>query len=294
MTLKSALSGGLAGKLTSFLRGPFNNRNFGTGFVMFAILVVIPLLGGILSSPNLLRVGNASPALAPSLDHLLGTDVLGRDILAQLFVGTLNSLEIGLIAATIGTAAGAVIGFVSGYYGGIIDDTLRVLTDVFLSIPSLMFLVLISALVRAVTVEQMALIIAIFAWAWPARQIRAQALSLKENEFVYMARLSGMGSFELIVRELMPHMLQWMIANFVNAFLSAILTETGLSILGLGPQTERTLGMMLWWALNSAAMYRGLWWWWAPPVFVLVFSFFSLYLMHAGLDEVINPKLRGR
>jgi len=292
--LKSAFPGRLAVKLTSFLKGPFSNRNFSAGFAMFVILVATPLLGVFLSSPDLLRVGHALPALPPSLDHILGTDVLGRDILVQLFGAALNSLKIGLIAGTIGTAAGALIGFVSAYYGGITDDILRILTDVFLSIPSLMFLILISALVRAVTVEDMALIIAAFAWAWPARQIRAQVLSLREREFVYMAKLSGMGSFELIVRELMPHMLQWMIANFVNSYLSAILTESGLSILGLGPQTDMTLGMMLWWALNSAAMYRGLWWWWGAPVFVLIFSFFSLYLMHAGLDEVINPKLRGR
>lgn len=292
--MKSAFPGRLAGNLTSFLKGPFSNRNFSVGFAMFVILVATPLLGVFLSSPDLLLVGHALPALPPSLDHVLGTEVLGRDILVQLFGATINSLKIGLIAATIGTAAGALIGFVSAYYGGITDDILRILTDVFLSIPSLMFLILISALVRAVTVETMALIIAAFAWAWPARQIRAQALSLKEREFVYMAKLSGMGSFELIVRELMPHMLQWMIANFVNSYLSAILTESGLSILGLGPQTDMTLGMMLWWALNSAAMYRGLWWWWGAPVFVLIFSFFSLYLMHAGLDEVINPKLRGK
>ncbi len=292
--MKTTFSGRLAASLASILKAPFGNRNFTVGFAMFVILIAIPLLGGLLSSPELIRVGHSSPALPPTLDHLLGTDVLGRDILVQLFRATLNSLKIGLIAATIGTAVGAVIGFVSGYYGGITDDMLRILTDVFLSIPSLMFLVLISALVRVVTVETMAMIIAIFAWAWPARQVRAQALSLKEREFVYMAKLSGMGSFELIVRELMPHMLQWMIANFVNAFLSAILTESGLSILGLGPQIDMTLGMMLWWALNSAAMYRGLWWWWGAPVFVLIFSFFSLYLMHAGLDEVINPKLRGK
>jgi peptide/nickel transport system permease protein len=292
--LKSTFLGRLASSLTNFLKGPFSNRNFSVGFAMYAILVVIPLLGMLLSSPELIRVGHALPALPPSLDHILGTDVLGKDILVQLFGAALNSLKIGLIAASIGTAAGALIGFVSAYYGGITDDVLRILTDVFLSIPSLMFLILISALVRAVNVETMALVIAAFAWAWPARQIRAQVLSLREREFVYMAKLSGMGSFELIVRELMPHMLQWMIANFVNAYLSAILTESALSILGLGPQIDMTLGMMLWWALNSAAMYRGLWWWWGAPVFVLVFSFFSLYLMHAGLDEVINPKLRGK
>jgi peptide/nickel transport system permease protein len=292
--LEGAIHHKFMSKIWGPLKIPFGNRSFSVGFAMFLVMLVVASSGRLLSSPDLLRVGHSAPSLPPSLDHLLGTDVLGRDISVQLYGAILNSLKIGLIAATVGTAVGALIGFVAGYYGGITDSVLRVLTDVFLSVPSLMFLVLISALVRVVSIEAMAMIIALFAWAWPARQIRAQALSLKEREFVYMAKLSGMGNLELVIRELMPHMLQWMIANFVNAYLSAILTESGLSILGLGPQVDMTLGMMLWWALNSAAMYRGIWWWWGAPVFVLIYSFFSLYLMHAGLDELINPRLRGR
>ncbi|HIC90397.1 MAG TPA: ABC transporter permease [Anaerolineae bacterium] len=205
-----------------------------------------------------------------------------------------NSLQIGLIAASLGTFLGALIGFASGYFGRAVDALLRVLIDVFLSVPSLLFLILIGSLVRGVGVHTMALIIGFFAWAWPARQVRAQVLSLKERAFVQIARLSGMSGLEIIFRELMPHMLQWLGANFVNAFIAAILAEAGLSIIGLGPQKEMTLGMMIYWALSYGAILQNLWWWWLTPVLTLICLFLSLYLIHLGFDEVSNPRLRSQ
>jgi peptide/nickel transport system permease protein len=269
-----------------------NNKFFSMGFSLYIGLQLACIIGLMITPPSLRLLGAAEPLLPPNSEHPLGTDVLGRDVLALLFEATINSCKIGLIAATIGTLLGSLIGFISGYYGGTPDYILRMLTDVFLSVPSLLFLVLISALIRVVTIEMMALLIAAFSWSWPARQVRAQVLSLKEREFVYLSRLSGEGKLEIVIKELMPHMVPWMAANFVNAFISAILTEAGLSILGLGPQTDMTLGILLWWALNHAAIFRGLWWWWAPPVLVLIYSFFTLYLAQLGLTEVINPRAK--
>lgn len=268
----------------------FSNSLFTQGFVLYMVLIFACMIAYFIIPRSLVMVGAAPPLEPPQAKHPLGTDVLGRDILALLVEATLNSSKIGLIAATIGTMVGALIGFISGYYGGVIDGALRLITDVFLSVPSLLFLILISALVRVVTVEMMALLIAAFSWPWPARQVRAQALSLKEREFVYLAWLSGEGKFEIIIKELMPHMVPWMAANFVNAYLVAILTEAGLALLGLGPQTDITLGILLWWALSHAAIFRGLWWWWLPPVILLVYSFFTLYLMQVGISEVVNPR----
>jgi len=268
------------------------NRKFIVGFIIFIVI----LMGGIILHQTIpfrySRTGAFPPGLPPGTKNILGTDSLGRGIDVQLAEAVVNSIQIGLIAALIGTLVGAVIGFTSGYYGGIMDAVLRVLMDVFLSIPSLLFLILIASLMRGVTVQGMALIIALFAWPSPARQIRAQVLSLKERGFIDMAMLSGMSKMEIITRELVPHMFQWMSANFVNATLAAILAESGLSILGLGPQNEMTLGMMIYWALSYAAVFRGMWWWWGSTVFTLTSIFISLYLMHLGFDEVINPRMR--
>ena len=284
----------LAMTTRSFLGGLFSNRKFALGITMLMVSILASVMGGRLLPHEFLRAGYFPPGKPPSLERLLGTDSLGRDMLTQLFIAIPSSLLIGLIAATAGTILGTAVGFIGGYYGGVIDDTLRVPIDVFLSIPSLIFLVLIASLVKAVNVWAMAMLISIFSWAWPARQTRAQMLSLKERDFVYTARLSGMGSIGIIVGELMPHMFQWMGANFTNAVLSAILTESGLSIIGCGPQGEITLGMMLYWALSYAALFRGLWWWWMTPTFTLIFLFASLCLIHLGLDEIFNPRLRGR
>src|SRR5690606_37796897 len=125
---------------------------------------------------------------------------LGQSVAIQLTEAVPNSILVGLIAATIGTVLGALIGLASGYFGGRVDAALRVLIDVFLSVPSLLSLILIASLLRGVSVTSMALIIGVFAWAWPARAIRSQTLSLKERPFVKVARLNGMSNTEIVVR----------------------------------------------------------------------------------------------
>jgi peptide/nickel transport system permease protein len=270
------------------------NKKFLFGIIVILVLVVIAIISNVLTDPTLRRTGSFLPKQPPATGAPLGTDGLGRSIAIQMSEAILKSLLVGLIAASLGTFLGALIGFASGYFGGIVDTLLRVLVDVFLSVPSLLFLILIASLVKGVRVQTMALIIGAFAWSWPARQVRAQVLSLKERAFVQVARLSGMSGLEIIFRELMPNMLQWLGANFVNAFLAAVLAEAGLSLLGLGPQREMTLGMMVYWALSYGAILQNLWWWWLSPVLALMFLFLSLYMVHLGFDEVSNPRLRSQ
>lgn len=270
------------------------NRKFVAGAVVFLTLLFLALAGSRTVEPNERRTGAFPARQAPSATAILGTTSLGQSVAIQLTEAIPNSMQVGLIAATIGTVFGALIGLASGYFGGRIDAALRVLIDVFLSIPSLLFLILIASLLKGVSVPAMALIIGVFAWSWPARAVRAQALSLKERPFVRIARLSGMSGIEIVVRELLPHMLTWLGANFLNAFIAAILAESGLSILGLGPQRDMTLGMMIYWSLSYGAILQNLWWWWLTPVITLMILFLSLYMVHIGLDEVGNPRLRSR
>jgi peptide/nickel transport system permease protein len=277
-----------------FIRQLLENEKFVIGLVIFLTISLLPFVIRLFMDPAMRATGSFPARLPPSSEVLLGTDSLGRSILFQMAEAVPNSLLVGLIAATLGTLLGAFIGFISGYFGGIIDAVLRVMIDVFLALPTLLFLILIASLVRGVGVTAMALIIGLFAWSWPSRQVRAQVLSLKEREFVEVARLSGMSGMEIVVRELMPHMIPWLGANFVNAFIAAVLAESGLSILGLGPQREMTLGMMIYWSLNFGAILQNLWWWWMTPVITLITLFLSLYLVHLGFDEVANPRARTR
>lgn len=269
------------------------NLKFWAGTIMFLGTCIISIAYLSFVPPDrIIRPGLAPPSRPPSSSHLLGTDSLGRDVLAQLPLSALNSLQVGLIVALIGTVIGAIIGFSAGYYGGIVDLVLRGATDTFITIPMLPILITIASFMRVVHIWMTALILAIPSWAWPARQIRAQVLSLKEREFIYMSRLSGMSSTEIIFKDLMPHMLQYMGANFVFAIIWAILAEAGISMLGLGPQHTMTIGMMIYWANSYVALVRGLWWWIFSPILLLIWIITSLYLTHTGLDEIINPRLR--
>src|SRR5215472_11585713 len=162
-----------------------HNRNFLIGAGVFVALVAIALISSQLFGPGPLRSGAFRPKLAPgAAGALLGTTTLGQSVLAQLMVAIPRSCLVGLLAASVGTSVGALIGLSGGYFGGGVDAVLRVLVDVFLSVPSLLFLILIASLLRGVGVPLLALIIGLFAWAWPARGVRSQVLTLKKRPFV--------------------------------------------------------------------------------------------------------------
>lgn len=229
----------------------------------------------------------------PSWDHPLGTESNGRDMLAVLIVGAPRSLRVGLIAAGLGMLAGVLLGFTAGFLGGWVDNVIRTLADAAITIPSLAVLIVISAYVRTVSVENMALLLALFAWPGPTRLIRSQVLTLRERGYVQMARLSGASTFDIMFKEMMPNLLPYLAASFTGNVSGAILAATGLEALGLGPTRIPTLGMTIFYAIRAAAILRGMWWWWGLPIALLVLIFVGLFLMTVGLDEIANPRLRG-
>ncbi len=265
-------------------------KTFLTGFILILSLVILSAVGFFIIDYKYTYAGAFEPEKPPNGTNILGTDVLGRDIFAQIIYAIPSSLAVGMIAGAIGTIIGSLVGFIAGYYRGNLDNILRLLIDVFLSLPSLLVLVLIASYYRGTDYITMALIISMFNWAWPARQVRAQVLSLRERDFVMLAKLSNMSNYEIIARELMPHMMPWMFANFINATISAILTESSLSIIGLGPQRSITLGMVLYWSLSYASIYRGIWWWWVPPVILLGIIFLSLYMIYMGITKYFSER----
>ena len=189
---------------------------------------------------------------------------------------------------------GSTLGFVQGYYRGPIGTSVRGVTDITLTIPALLILITVASQVRQVTVESMAIIIALLAWPGTTRAIGSQVLSMRERAFVPIARFNGMSGPEIIFKELMPNMLPYLGASFVAAVSTAILFAIGLEVLGLGPQTTNTLGMTIYWSQLHSAVIRGLWWWWLSPMVVIVLLFIGLFLISHGLDELANPRLRRR
>ena len=258
-------------------------------FVLFAFVVV----GSFVVDPLRARPISVRPLQPPSAQLFFGSDRQGRDLFAVMVVGTPLTLRIGLIAGLMGVGIGAVLAFLSAYYGGVLDALTRIVVDVGLTVPGLMVLIVIAmALREGLTVDQMALIIASLAWLNPTRIIRSQVLTLKERGYVQVARLSGMSGPRIIFFELLPNLLPYLVASLVGAVSGAILASVGLEVLGLGPFDSPTLGMTLYWVNYNAALINGWWWWWLPPIVVIAVLFLGLYLISFGLDEFANPRLR--
>ncbi|NJN83757.1 MAG: ABC transporter permease, partial [Caldilineaceae bacterium] len=188
---------------------------------------------------------------------------------------------------------GALIGLLAGYYKGPLDTVFSSFADVMLVIPTLAILITVSAYVRVMTVEMMALIVGLLAWPLPARVIRAQTLSLRERLFVEVAKLSGQNDFEVIFLQILPNLTAYLAAAFVGAVSTGILAAVGLEVLGLGPQNVPTIGRALYHAFTYSAMFRGMWWWWGPPIATLAIIFTGLFLMSMSLDKYANPRLKG-
>lgn len=263
------------------------------GLIMMAALILFGPIAAQMVDANGAKVGSAIPEQPPSAEYPLGTDAVGRQLLPVIVVGTPLTLRIGLVAGAIGLGLGIVFGFLAGYFGGWVDTLIKGAADVLLTVPGLLFLVVIATTIKgAVSVNMMAFVVASLAWMWPTRTIRAQVLTLRERQFVMVARLSGMNGLEIIWRELIPNLLPYLAASFVSAVGSAILATIGLEALGLGPQNEPTLGMTIYWALYYTSILRGLWWWWGPPIAIIILTFMGLFLISLGLDQIANPKLR--
>ena len=212
-------------------------------------------------------------------------------MLALMIIGAPNSLWVGLVAATIGMVVGIILGFTAGFVGGKVDDVIRLLSDVTITIPALLVLIVIQSVVREISLTDMALLISLFTWPGPARLIRAQVLSMKQSGYVLMARLSGTSTGRIMFLEMMRTSFPTC-ASFIGTAAGAIIAAIGLEVLGLEPQRVPTLGVTIFFALESAAILREMWWWWGIPTAILAFIFGGLLLISLGLDEVANPRLR--
>lgn len=278
------------GGLGRFLR---RNPALVIGLILLLALLLFVVVGSYMTDIEDAQPLAARPLQPPSADYPFGTDKLGRDLFATIVAGIPLTLRIGLLAGLIGLAIGTFLGFVSAYYGGWIDNIIRGVVDVGLTVPGLMVLIILAiAYSGRLNINSMALIVAVLAWLYPARVIRSQVLTLKQRPFVEVARLTGMSGIEIIFLELMPNLLPYLAASLVGAVSSAILASIGLEALGLGPLDSPTLGMTIYWALLNGAVINRWWWWWAPPILVITILFNGLYMLAMGLDEIANPRAR--
>jgi peptide/nickel transport system permease protein len=269
------------------------NRMFTAGVILLLGLYLFGMIGLIVSNPKGSDMGAVPLNLGPSAQHPLGTDGLGRDMFSVMVIGIPNMFKIGFMAGAVGVLIGALVGLFAGYYGGLGDAIFSSFADVMLVIPALAILITVSAYVRVVSVELMAVIVGLLSWPLSARVIRSQTLSLRERLFVQVARLSGQNDFEIITRQILPNVTAYLAASFVGAVSGGILASVGLEVLGLGPQNVPTIGRTLYYAFRGAALFKGMWWWWGPPVVTLAVIFTGLFWISLSLDKYANPRLKG-
>lgn len=261
------------------------------GIALLALILLPGLLGQFVADPDQMRLMAGGINAPPSRDHPLGTQNEGRDLLTYILKGMPNTLLIGLVGGGSAVLLGTVLGMLAGYLGGPLDGLIRNTVDIGLTIPPLAILIMIAASFSIVTPLMMGLVIALTSWMHPTRVIRSQVLSLREREFVLLLRLSGASPLHIVFRELMPNMIPFLAATFVNAVATALLASIGLEVLGLGSFQTPTLGNLIYFAIIGNAMWLGLWWWWLPPIIIFIVLFMGLFFVSTALDALSNPRL---
>ena len=240
---------------------------------------------------------SADKETGPTPEHWLGTDTFRQDILARIIYGSRVSVLVGLVATVVSMGLGALVGLLSGYWGGWRDEVLMRVTDVFLVIPWLaLMIVFASVLPGGASVAKVVIVIGITGWSSTARIVRAQVFSLKERSFVERARAIGADDMYIVRKHIFPNVFPLMFANAILTVALSILSESTLSFIGLGPDPSQvvTWGNMLEEAQLASAIQQGLYVWVVVPGLMIVFVVLGFTFMGYALDEIFNPKLRKR
>lgn len=281
-------------KLKELFGSIYNNKTALVGTVVLIFFVIVAIFGPMIIPFSTLDFGNPEDMLqAPNSEHWLGTDDMGRDILANLITGARVSLLIGFLATLISMSIGTLIGISSGYFGKAIDTILMRLTDFFLVIPWLPLMMVLAAILGT-SIWNIIFVIGITSWAGTARVVRAQTLSVRERQFVERTISLGAGSFHIMSKHILPNVFPLIFANTVLIAATAIISETTLSFLGLGDPTRASWGMMLHYAFESGAASANAYWYYLPPGICVVLVVLSFALMGYAFDEIMNPKFKER
>jgi peptide/nickel transport system permease protein len=280
--------------LTLFLRYLRRNKGLAIGVIILVALTLFTVIGLFTVNPKQAYPLSVALKQPPSLKYPFGTDFYGRNLLVAMVIGMWQTALIGLLAGGIGTAIGVVLGFTSAYFGGWIDATIRTICQILTPIPVLLIQVVVAGSLdkRDVTILTMSVIVAMLAWMGPTLVVRAQVMTMKERQFVSVAKLSGVSDMGIIFKEILPNLLPFIAAAFVGQVFSAVFASFYLAILGLGPLREPLLGNLIWAAQNQGAFFNGWWWWPLIPAFAMILILGALALVNMGLDELANPRVR--
>jgi peptide/nickel transport system permease protein len=280
------------GRLPGWARLMLGNPKSRFGFLLVAFMVVVALISPWISVSDPTAFNILATRQAPSWNHLFGTTDQGSDVFSQVVLGARRSLILGAGAAALATVLATVLGILAAYSGGMVDEVVNFLTNVFLVIPTIPLLIVISSYLKSRGMVTMILVLGLTLWSFEARILRAQALSLKNRDFIQAAQVAGESKRRIVFGELMPNMISRIAAAFVLVFYIALLVDAGLAFLGLGDSTHVSWGMTLYWAQTNSAVLQGEWWAFFFPGLALVVTVVGLVFLLAGIDEISNPRLR--
>ena len=276
--------------LRALWRALTSNRKVAAGTALVMLFVLVALFGPLLAPYNPSQISRAG-GLGPSAHHLLGTTTTGQDIFSQLLYGTRSSILWSFTTGLAVTFLSVLVGLVGGYFGGLVDDLLSLLTNIFLVMPALPLAIVLAAYFPRGPLT-IALVITFTSWSWQARVLRSQTLSMRSREFVTAARTCGESAIRIIFAEILPNEIGLVAAGFVSTTIFVILTWTALEFLGLGDPNAVSWGSILYWAQQADTIFSGAWWWFVPPGFCIALLGMALALINFGIDEIADPRLR--
>ncbi len=277
--------------LGQFVEAVFSNRKAMAGTLLFLLFILVAIFAPVVA-PYPPQASLFDQILPPSPQHLLGTTGNGQDIFSQIVWSTRQSLFLAVAAGLAATVISVLVGVSAAYLGGAWDHVLDLFTDVFLVIPTLPLMIVIAAYAHNGSVLVLITVITITGWSYGARQLRSQALSLRNREFLEAARVRGESNLYIIVFEILPNMTSLIVANFLGAALYAVLAAAGLQFIGLGDSNDLSWGTMLFWAQNNGALLGGSPLWAIAPGICIALLGAAFALINYAFDEIANPALR--
>ncbi|HEU5109275.1 MAG TPA: ABC transporter permease [Micromonosporaceae bacterium] len=267
------------------------NGKVATGLGMLAGYAVLAVIGPWIApyDPDARSDDLLAP---PSAEHWFGTTHLGQDLFSQVLVGTRGVLLVGLVAGVVATFLSVVVGVTAGYLGGAYDEGLSSLSNVFLVIPALPLIIIVTSTITDAGDIVVAFVIGFTSWAWGARVLRAQTLSLRRRDFVQAARATGEKTWRIIAFEILPNLTAIIASGFVGTVIFAVLSEITLAFIGISSISTWNWGTILFWAQSQQALAQGAWWWFVPAGLAIALLGTALALVNFGIDEFVNPRLR--
>jgi peptide/nickel transport system permease protein len=285
------LVSGRRGRRSGLLVAVLSNRKATVGAVLLAVFVFVAAFPSVIAPDN----PNAEVFrrfLGVSRHHLLGTTAYGQDIFSQVVWGTRQSILIAMLVGVLSTVLSVLVGVSSAYLGGLADDSLSLITDVFLVIPTFPLVIVLAAYERNGGLWMIVAVLVLTGWSYGARQLRVQTLSLRNRDFLESARVRGERSLYIIMREVLPTMTSLIVASFLGAALYAVLAAAGLQFVGLGNVNTVSWGSMLYWAQNNEALQTGQYLWALVPGVCIALLGAAFALLNYAFDEISNPALR--